>query len=258
MASPLSGVGAILGTALGGPLGGALGSAAGSMVGAGLGAIPALIKTPAEKENERRLKELQRMQEMGTLGLSEEEKQRIFGRGQAQIQGALGQAQAGIRSAGAALGGSGAGTEALRQVQLAEGEAKMLGDLSTKVSEADIQRKRELEDEIQARIAAKTASQQEALAAGLGIAQSGVQAGLERFNLEKMVQGKAPTRAEMQGLARSLGVSEQEAGNVLTKVSEDPDMMSMLDLVFGDIDKQITEGRAMDSASRLGYSAGGK
>ena len=44
----------------------------------------------------------------------------------------------------------------------------MLGDLSTKVSEADIQRKRELEDEIQARIAAKTASQQEALSAGLG------------------------------------------------------------------------------------------
>ena len=233
MASPLGGVGAILGTALGGPLGGALGSAAGSMIGAGLGAIPALIKTPAEKENERRLRELQRMQEMGTLGLSEEEKQRVFGRGQAQIQGALQGAQAGIRSAGAALGGSGAGTEALRQVQLAEGEAKMLGDLSTKVSEADIQRKRELEDEIQARIAAKTASQQEALSAGLGVLQTGAQAGMERFNLEKMIQGKAPSSAELQGLARVYGISEQEAGGLIDFMNKNPEAAEIFSNLFG-------------------------
>ena len=233
MASPLSGVGAILGTALGGPLGGALGSAAGSMVGAGLGAIPALIKTPAEKENERRLRELQRMQEMGTLGLSEEEKQRVFGRGQAQIQGALQGAKAGIRSAGAALGGSGAGTEALRQVQLAESEAKMLGDLSTKVSEADIQRKRELEDEIQARIAAKTASQQEALSAGLGVLQTGAQAGMERFNLEKMIQGKAPSSAELQGLARVYGISEQEAGGLIDFMNKNPEAAEIFSNLFG-------------------------
>jgi hypothetical protein len=233
MASPLSGVGAILGTALGGPLGGALGSAAGSMVGAGLGAIPALIKTPAEKENERRLRELQRMQEMGTLGLSEEEKQRVFGRGQAQIQGALQGAKAGIRSAGAALGGSGAGTEALRQVQLAESEAKMLGDLSTKVSEADIQRKRELEDEIQARIAAKTASQQEALSAGLGVLQTGAQAGMERFNLEKMIQGKAPTSAELQGLASVYGISEQEAGGLNDFMNKNPEAAEIFSNLLG-------------------------
>jgi hypothetical protein len=203
------------------------------MVGAGLGAIPALIKTPAEKENERRLRELQRMQEMGTLGLSEEEKQRVFGRGQAQIQGALQGAKAGIRSAGAALGGSGAGTEALRQVQLAESEAKMLGDLSTKVSEADIQRKRELEDEIQARIAAKTASQQEALSAGLGVLQTGAQAGMERFNLEKMIQGKAPSSAELQGLARVYGISEQEAGGLIDFMNKNPEAAEIFSNLFG-------------------------
>lgn len=232
MASPLSGVGAILGTALGGPLGGALGSAAGSMVGAGLGAIPALIKTPAEKENERRLKELQRMQEMGTLGLTEAEKQRIFGAGQAQIQGTLQQAQSGIRSAGAALGGGGAGTEALRQVQLAEGQARMLGDLSQQVSAQDLARKRELEDEIQARIAAKSAAQQEALAAGLGIAQTGVQAGLERFNLEKMIQGKQPTPAEIAGLGKMYGISDEQAGGLIKFVNENPEAAAIFSEMF--------------------------
>lgn len=226
-----AGIGGTLGTLLGGPLGGALGSAAGAAIGAGLEAIPALIKTPAEKENERRLKELQRMQEMGTLGLSEEEKQRVFGRGQSQIQGALQGAQAGIRSAGAALGGTGAGTEALRQVQLAESEAKMLGDLSTKVSEQDIQRKRELEDEIQARIAQQTSDQQEALGAGLGIAKAGMQAGLERFGIERKIQGKSPTKSEIEGLMRKYNTSEDNAIRIVELTTKYPDAQEWLDIL---------------------------
>lgn len=198
-------LGGALGTFVGGPLGTALGTAAGSAIGAGIEAIPTLMKTDAEKENERRLKELKRMQEMGTLGLTEAEKQSLFTGAQGAAAGQMRQAQAGIRAAGAAGMASGAGTEALRQSQLAEAQARQQAEISREVEAQDLQRKRELEDEIQARIAAQSQIQQERRAAGAGIASAAFQGGAERYALESTIQGLGLGPKEAASLRLAVG-----------------------------------------------------
>jgi hypothetical protein len=193
------------------------------LIGAGIQAIPALVKTDAEKENERRLKELKRMQEMGALGLTESEKQRLFTTAQSQAAGQMRQAQAGIRAAGAALGGSGAGTEALRQAQLAEGMSAIQAGISQSVEGADLQRKRELEDEIQARIAAKSETENARLAAATGVAATGVQSFNERLAQEQTIQGKAPSASELTAVSKLYGVDETVAAGLIEFLGRNPD-----------------------------------
>jgi hypothetical protein len=226
-------IGGIAGTAFGGPLGTALGTAAGSLVGAGISAIPALVKTDAEKENERRLKELKRMQEMGALGLTESEKQQLFTSAQGAAAGQMRQAQTGIRAAGAALGGTGAGTEALRQAQLAEGMSAIQAGISQSVESADLQRKRELEDEIQSRIATKSEAENARLAAAVSIPATGVQSFIERFAQEQTIQGKKPTAAEIAAFAKFQGTDELTAQGMLEYYSRNPDAAKYSDLSRG-------------------------
>jgi len=221
--SILSALGGVAGTALGGPVGTALGTAAGSVIGAGLDAIPSLIQTDAEKENKRRLAELQRMQEVGSLGLTDAEKQQLYTSAQGAAAGQMRQAQAGIRSAGAALGGSGAGTEALRQAQLAEGMTAVEANISQAVEAQNLQRKRELEDEIQARIAAKSETEQARVAAGVGIAATGVQSFSERLAQEQTIQGKAPSASEISAVSKLYGVDDTTAAGLIEFLGRNPD-----------------------------------
>lgn len=216
-------LGGMAGTAVGGPLGTAAGSALGAAAGQAISAIPALIKTDAEKENEKRLKELKRMQEMGTLGLSEAEKQQLYTAQQGQAAGQIRQAQSQIRAAGAALGGSGAGAEALRQAQLAEGMAATEANISRGIEAQNLERKRQLEDEIQARTAAESQTKQERVAALTGIASTGVDTFLTRFQQEKTIQGQAPSDAEIKALAKLYNVDEQTAAGLVTFMGKNPE-----------------------------------
>jgi hypothetical protein len=215
-------LGGIAGTTFG-PIGTALGTAAGSLLGAGIEAIPGLIETDAEKENKRRLAQLKKMQEAGTLGLTEAEKQQLYTSAQGAAAGQMRQAQAGIRSAGAALGGSGAGTEALRQAQLAEGMTAVEANISQNVESQNLQRKRELEDEIQARIGAKSESDNARIAAAAGIAATGVQSFTERLAQEQTIQGKAPSAGEISAVAKLYGVDETMAGGLIEFLGRNPD-----------------------------------
>lgn len=226
-------LGGVVGTTVGGPLGTAIGSGLGSMAGAAIESIPALIKTDAEKENERRLKELQRMQEMGTLGLTESERQQLFSQAQGQAAAQMKQAQAGIRSAGAALGGGGAGAEALRQAQLAEGMSAIQAGISQDVEAKSLQRKRELEDEIQARIAAKSEAEQARTAAKAGIASAGFETGIAKLQQEMTIQGQAPSAAEISALAKLYNVDEETAKGLVTFLGKNPEAATSIGKYLG-------------------------
>jgi hypothetical protein len=215
-------LGGIAGTTFG-PIGTALGTAAGSLIGAGIEAIPGLIETDAEKENKRRLAQLKRMQEAGTLGLTEAEKQQLYTSAQGAAAGQMRQAQTDIRAAGAALGGSGAGTEALRQAQLAEGMTAVEANISQNVEAQNLQRKRELEDEIQGRIAAKSETDQARVATAAGIVATGVQSFSERLAQEQTIQGKAPSASELTAVAKLYGVDESTAGGLIEFLGRNPD-----------------------------------
>lgn len=217
---------ASIGSALGslaGTMYGPVGSFAGGAIGAGIGgvvdAIPALIKTDAEKENEKRLKELRRQQDMGILGLTEAEKQSMYTAGTNQIQGQLRQAQAQARAVGAAGMASGAGADALRQAQLAEANAAAAASVSQGVEVQNLQRKRELEDELQARVAAKAQSDQEALQAGLGIVSGGLLGGSQALQDAKTMKGQAPSPIEVSAFAKLLGVDDATAQGALSFAS---------------------------------------
>ena len=221
------------GTAVGGPLGTAVGSALGAAAGQAISAIPALVKTDAEKENERRLKELQRMQELGTLGLTEAEKQQLYTSQQGAAANQMRAAQSQIRSAGAALGGSGAGTEALRQAQLAEGMAATEANISRGVEAQNLQRKRELEDEIQARIAAESQAKQQRLAAITGIASTGLETGIAKYQQEQTIQGQAPSATEVAALAKMYGVDEATAAGLVSFLGRNPEAATSIGKYLG-------------------------
>jgi hypothetical protein len=227
MAISTSGIGNILGGTLGtfagGPVGTAIGAGLGGAIGAGIEAIPTFMESDAEKENKRRLKELKQMQELGTLGLTEAEKQQLFTGAQGQIQGQLRQAQAGIRSAGAA-GMGGAGTEALRQAKLAEGEAGLVAQVARDIEAKNLERKRELEGEIQERIATQADLQTARRQAVAEIAAAGVGGFQESLAVEKEARGKAVSPAEIAAYAKARKLSYDEAEAMISLEAKRPGM----------------------------------
>jgi hypothetical protein len=227
-------IGSTLGGAVGslyGPLGSAAGSALGAAAGATLEAIPALVKTDAEKENAKRLAQLKRMQEMGTLGLSEAEKQSLYGAGQSQIANQLQQGQQVARQAGAAGMATGAGQEQLRAAQAAEANANLAAGVARNVEAQNLERKRQLEEEEQSRIAAKAQYEQQRLQAGLSIATAGLAGGMERYGLEQTIQGKKPSTLEIQSMSRMYGIPEDQAEGFLSFFSQRPEMVQYMSLI---------------------------
>jgi len=198
--------------------------------GAAIEAIPSFLPTAQTRENKRRLEELQRMQEMGTLGLTEEEKQSIFGSQQAQIQGQLQAAQAQARAAGAA-GMQGAGAAQLQAAKAAETQANLVAQAQCGLEAANIQRQRELEQEIQARIAAKAEKSQERAAALAKIGSAGFEAGMEELGLSSITGGSKIGSSEISNAAKELGMSEEAVADMLRKILESGDLQSYTNLV---------------------------
>jgi hypothetical protein len=198
--------------------------------GAAIEAIPSFLPNAATRENKRRLEELQKMQELGTLGLTEEEKQSIFGSQQAQIQGALQSSQAQARAAGAA-GMQGAGAAQLQAAKAAETQANLVAQAQRGLEAANIQRKRELEQEIQARIAAKAEKSQERAAAIAKIGSAGFEAGMEELGLSSITGGSKIGGSEISNAARELGMSEEAVTDMLRKILESGDLQSYTNLV---------------------------
>ena len=198
--------------------------------GAAIEAIPSFLPTAQTRENKRRLEELQRMQEMGTLGLTEEEKQSIFGSQQAQIQGALQASQAQARAAGAA-GMQGAGAAQLQAAKAAETQAALVAGAQRDLETKNLIRKRELEQEIQARIAAKAEKSQERAAALAKIGSAGFEAGMEELGLSSITGGSKIGSSEISNAAKELGMSEEAVADMLRKILESGDLQSYTNLV---------------------------
>ena len=218
----MAGIGSTLG-GLVGLAGGPVGSAIGTMAGGVLEALPAIIKTDAEKENERRLKELKQRERLGILGLTEAEKQSLYTAGVNQIGSQLQQAQAQARAVGAAGMASGAGMSQLQQAQFAEAQAMAAAGVSQNVEVQNIQRKRELEEEIQGRVAAASEAKTQALQAGVGALTGGLAGMFEQANQTVAQQGRKPTQAEVQAFANRMKMSFEDADGMLSFYARVPE-----------------------------------
>lgn len=170
-----AGQGASIGAQTGAALGTVVpvvGTALGAGIGAGLGAIGGGMVGPSETEQARlaRLKELQRRQELGTLGYTDQEINTRLGAVQGQAQQ---QMQADRQQQAALLGAQdiGAGSVAKAQQAQAQREQTVMAQLANQVQQEDMQK----------------AAQQEAELAGL----MGLQAQTEANDRQMMMAGVA-------------------------------------------------------------------
>lgn len=224
----MAGIGSTLG-GIAGTVFGPLGSTIGSLAGGALDAIPSLIKTEAERENERRRKALTRMQEMGTLGLTESEKQSMYTAGANQIGGQLQQAQAQSRAVGAAGMASGAGAAALQQAQLAEAAAKAASGVSQNVEVQNLERKRELDNELEDRIATEAEYKQARLEAAMGLISGGLTT-IQKGGQKALTQaGSMPSMAEISKFAKLMGLDDKTALEFLKTKAKNPAASPYLD-----------------------------
>lgn len=221
-----------------GPVGSAIGTAAGGMVGGTIAAIPELVVSDAERENKRRIEELKRMQEMGTLGLSEREKQQLYGAGQSQIQGRLQQAGQIARQAGAAGMATGAGTELLRAAQSAETGAGLAASIAQSVGEQDLARKRELQDEMISRQQAASQMKTDRLSAITKILTGGLGAGTEALTAEQTYGGKQIGTPEISAATAAIkravpGATDAETNAFIQDAAKNPELFKYLTLFMG-------------------------
>ena len=161
------------GAATGASLGTAVAPGLGTAVGGGVGAVAGLIgggPSEAQLLEEKRMAELMRRQELGTLGLTEQEMQVALG----QAQGAISQQQQAQRAQQAGLMASqdlGAGAVFRAQQEEASLKRKEMEAARQKVVERDIDEKRAQEAELMtlAGLAEKRAEgEREAMIGALG------------------------------------------------------------------------------------------
>jgi hypothetical protein len=198
------------------------------------GQLPQLIPSKFEKENKRRLEELQRQQKAGTLGLTGKEEalmeRRLAGRSQAAAMGAEAERNRLLAGSGGAQAGG-----ALLGAQLADEERQRAEErISTDIMAADLERKRQQEEEMRALSAAEGQSQAEAQAAAGAIIGSGIEAGVTTAAQERLFAGaRNPSTQSVQALSTSLGVSSDEARGYIELAATNPEMFRYITLVKG-------------------------
>ena len=148
---------------------------------AGLQAIP----TKFERDQKKRLKELQRKQEMGLLGLTEAERAQIESQLRAPREQAQRRSDAEIARLNTPTAQSG---QQLLAAQLgAEGRQRMEADLASQLLGMDIQRQREQEADIAALEAGQGLKQDEMRANLAAIPMAGAEAYISQMGLERLI-----------------------------------------------------------------------
>lgn len=217
LAKLAGGLGSSVGGAVGmlaGPVGSIAGSAIGSTAGALISNIPALIKTDAEKENAKRLATLKRMQDLGTLGFTEEEKQALYNAGTSATEKAASDVRA-LQSGTAAALGTGAGQAALANQTQQEGLQTARATLERDLQAKNLEEKRALQNEIEQRNAIASEAKSRKQAAIVGIAQTGIGALDEELEKVKTIRGSKPSPAQLDSLAKMTGIPADKIGPAL-------------------------------------------
>jgi hypothetical protein len=198
------------------------------------GTLPSLIPSKFEREQKRRLEDLQKKEAAGMLGLSEQQQslmeRRLQGGAQAAAMGAEAERNRLLAGGGAASGG-----QALLGAQLADEERQRAQErISTEIMAADIEAKRRQEEEIRALEAARGQTQAEAQAAAGAILGAGVEAGFTTAAQERLFAGaRAPSQQSVQALATSLGVSPDVARGYIELSATNPKVFEYLTVIQG-------------------------
>jgi len=207
----------------------ALISAATGGVATGIESLP----TPAEKENKRKLKELQAREEAETLGLTSQEQQSLYNEGEQLMRQRQQEAEAVQRQYMAQGTSSGQAFEralAKEESALSARQAMVQG-----VQEQDYIKQEEQRQEIEDRLAADEQRKKERRSKLAGFVKSTGQTGMKAYELDLDEQGVAATDAQTAELAQLLGMSEAEAAKLAGELGQNPDIAQMLAASIGGI-----------------------
>lgn len=158
--------------------------------GSAIGALPDIIPSKYERDQKKRLKEMQRKQEMGALGLTKAERDAIEG----QMRGARRQAQQYADAERARL------TQPTAQPQMAllgqqmadEGRQRLEADLASQILGMDLTRQAEQEQEIKDLEAAQGEYRRRRLEGITAPFQVGAETAVGQMGLERMLGNMSP------------------------------------------------------------------
>ena len=201
----------------------------GGVAGSAAGTLPSLLPSKFERENKRRLEELQALEASGGLGLTGQEEAVMQRRLAGSVQAA---SQASEAERNRLLAGSGGATSggALLGAQLADEQRMQAAERAqTEIMAADEERKRRQIEEMRALQASEGQRQAEAQAAVGAILGAGVEAGFQTGAQERLFAGaRAPSTATVGALASSLGVPEDEARGLIELSVTNPEIFKYL------------------------------
>lgn len=205
----------------------AIGLLAALAISAAIAAASQAVPTAQERENSKRLKELQRQQERGQLGLSGKERSVLE-------QGLLSPVKAAAREqrlrTGQQLAASGnvQPTDILRAGQMSEqnvGQAAM--SASQTIQEEDLRRQRAQKQEIEDRLAFKAGEQDKILQAGM----EGAAQGLQYASAQKL-SSELPATKATEGLNPAIlenaGFSPEEIQALMDYYKTDPETVNQI------------------------------
>ena len=161
--------------------------------GSAIGALPDIIPSKYERDQKKRLKEMQRKQEMGALGLTKAERDAIEG----QMRGARRQAQQYADAERARL------TQPTAQPQMAllgqqmadEGRQRLEADLASQILGMDLSRQAEQEQEIKDLEAAQAQYRRARLEGITAPFQVGAETYVGQMGMDRLLGVESPQRS---------------------------------------------------------------
>jgi hypothetical protein len=164
--------------------------------GTGIGALPDIIPSRYERDQKKRLREMQRKQEMGALGLTERERAAI----ESQMRGTRQQAQSYADAERGRLTQPSAQPQmALLGQQMAdESRQRLEADLASQVLGMDLSRQAEQEQEIKDLEAAQAEYRRRRFEGAVSPFQSASEAYVGQLGLEQLLGAMSPQQTEEQ------------------------------------------------------------
>lgn len=198
----------------------------GELAGGAIGTAIATRKTEADVANLDRIAELQRKQELGMLGLSDQERamlEQTYG-GQLRDIGAEGEARRRQQMASYDIfGGAALQQAALTDAAMAEAQAKA----TAAITQADLQRQAQQEAELQKRLTAEGKREAERQKAFGGLVAKGI-TDISTLPSEKIEEEGQINPLILKALEEQYGLSRTEAVRFLKFQQEDKEMAALL------------------------------
>lgn len=200
--------------------------AAGPAIGQAVGSMIATKPSESDKYNQDRIAELQRQQELGTLGLTEQEKRTLQDKYAFKL-GQIGEEGAQRRSQQMASfdmrGGQALQQAALQDRALAEGTLQA----EANIFEADMARRAQLEAELARRQAVED-KRIEDRRLGIGKAVAGSIEAISTIPSEDIEEQGQISKDLINATAKKLNMTPREAGQLLKQITGDPILASLL------------------------------